>query len=99
MRCLALLPVLIAACSPPSPEQAERGRMTYMANCLACHHADPAKPGVTGPAVQGASRELLEARVVRAVYPPGYTPKRTTKLMVPLPQLADKIEDLAAYLR
>ena len=32
--------------------------------------------GSVGPAVAGASRELIEAKVLRGEYPPGYTPKR-----------------------
>ena len=42
--------------------------------------------------------ELIEARVMRAEYPPGYTPKRTTKVMIPLPHLQAKLPELAAYL-
>ena len=70
-----------------------------MANCVACHNPDPARDGTLGPAVKGASRELIEARVVRAAYPPGYAAKRTTKVMPPRPDLAAAIGDLAAYLR
>ncbi len=73
--------------------------MTYMANCMACHNADPAKAGTVGPAIKGSPRELVEARVLRAQYPPGYAPKRETKLMIAMPQLADRIDDLAEYLR
>ena len=58
-----------------SPE-AERGRQIYTAQCTSCHSNDPAQNGPIGPAVKGSSRELIEARVVRGVYPPGYTPKR-----------------------
>lgn len=81
-----------------SPE-AEKGKAVYAANCLACHNRDPAKPGSLGPEVNGASRELLEARVIRGEYPAGYTPKRTSTLMQPLPKLAPDIDALAAYLR
>ena len=76
----------------------ERGRRVYMSNCITCHNPDPTKPGSAGPEIARASRELLEARVVHGTYPPGYTPKRNTKAMVPLPYLAPKIDDLAAFL-
>lgn len=69
-----------------------------MTRCTSCHHVDPAKAGTLGPPVQGASRALLEARVLRATYPAGYMPKRTTTLMQPLPDLAGSIDDLAAFL-
>jgi len=74
------------------------GRRVYAANCLACHHTDPSLEGVMGPPLAASSRELVEIRVLRGEYPPGYTPKRDTQLMVPLPFLKDDIEVLAAYL-
>jgi mono/diheme cytochrome c family protein len=70
----------------------------YAANCLACHAADPARDGALGPAVAGASRALIEARVLRAEYPPGYTPKRDSRVMVALPHLAGDLDALEAYL-
>lgn len=79
-------------------EAAQRGRSVWMANCVACHATDPSKAGALGPDVAGSSRELLEARVLRTEYPPGYTPKRSTAAMVALPHLADSIDDLYAFL-
>ena len=78
---------------------AERGRRVYLAQCTACHHADPAQAGPVGPPVKGASRALLEAKVLNGGYPPGYTPKRPTKAMVPLPAVAPDLAALADYLR
>lgn len=74
------------------------GRDAYLGNCIACHNPDPKLDGALGPAVWGSSRELLEARVLRAEYPPGYTPKRQTAAMIPMPFLESKIPALAAYL-
>ena len=79
-------------------EAAQRGRSTYQSVCIACHNQDPALDGAIGPAVAGASRELVEARVLRAGYPPGYAPKRDSHAMPAFPQLADQIDDLTAYL-
>lgn len=92
--------VLLVGCGPQglSPE-AEQGRRTYLANCIACHNVDPAQPGAVGPPVKGASRELLEAKTVKGTYPPGYTPKRPTAVMQPMPHLAAEIPTLAEYLR
>jgi mono/diheme cytochrome c family protein len=78
---------------------AERGRQVYQAYCTSCHAADPARDGPIGPAIKGASRELLETRVVRGTYPPGYTPKRQSSIMQPMPNLAPEIPNLAAFLR
>lgn len=80
-------------------EAATRGRLVYLSQCTSCHATDPATDGPVGPAVKGASRELLEARVVRGTYPSGYAPKRNTAVMQPMPQVAADISDLAAYLR
>ena len=90
---------LVSGCtSSESVSDVERGRRVYMANCIVCHNPDPTKPGSAGPEVAGASRALIEARVLHAAYPPGYTPKRTTKAMVALPYLAPRLDDLAAFL-
>jgi len=76
-----------------------RGRAIYLSNCAACHSNDPSKDGPLGPAIKGASRELIEARVLHASYPPGYTPKRKTAMMPAQPDLNPSIPDLAAFLR
>lgn len=80
-------------------ERIEAGRGVYNANCIACHAMDPRRDGALGPAVAGASSELLEARVLRGEYPAGYAPKRETKVMIPLPHLEAKLPELAAYLQ
>jgi mono/diheme cytochrome c family protein len=75
-----------------------RGERIYRNVCSTCHNVDPKHEGVAGPAIAGSSRELLEARVLRAEYPSGYTPKRNSKIMPPLPHLEPHIGDLSAYL-
>lgn len=79
--------------------EAERGRQVYVSQCTACHAFDPSQPGPVGPEIKGASRELLETKVVRGSYPPGYRPKRPTAVMPPQPQLARDVDALAAYLK
>ena len=90
--------ITLAACAGDG-SPAGRGRQVYLAQCTACHNSDPSKNGPLGPAVKGSSRELLEARVLRGVYPPGYKPKRGTAIMQPMPQLASALDDLAAFLQ
>jgi mono/diheme cytochrome c family protein len=102
-RHLVLLAVVaMIGCSesgaPQLSEAAQRGKAVYLSVCIACHNVDPALDGSLGPANAGASRELLEARVVRGEYPPGYKPKRDSRAMPAFPQLADEIDDLTAYL-
>jgi len=93
--------VALAGCSeePKLSAQGERGRQIYQAQCIACHNPDPAKAGPIGPDVRGSSEELLRAKVLGGSYPPGYAPKRATKVMQPMPQLANDIPALAEYLR
>lgn len=88
---------------PPGPERSQAelvaaGRSVYNANCIACHSVDPTRDGALGPAVAGASYELIEARVLRGGYPEGYEPKRETRVMVALPHLEPRLDELAAYL-
>lgn len=78
-------------------EAAQRGRGVYMNVCIACHNADPARDGMIGPNLVGATRELIEWRVVKGIYPPGYTPKRSTSAMPALPYLAADVDDLYAF--
>jgi mono/diheme cytochrome c family protein len=91
--------MMVGACGQNGNDAAGRGKQVYLTECIACHNIDPAKDGPLGPAVKGSSQELLEARVLRGTYPPGYTPKRSTALMPAQPKLAPKIPDLAALLR
>lgn len=92
--------VVLGGCAEraDSPE-AERGRQVYLAQCTACHATGPSQPGPLGPPVKGSSRALLEAKILHGTYPPGYTPKRPTRLMPPQPHLDPEIPALAAYLR
>ena len=78
---------------------AAKGRQVYLGQCVACHNRDPGKDGSLGPAVKGSSRDLVEARVLRAEYPPGYKPKRESRVMPPRPDLAPSVPDLAVFLR
>lgn len=93
-----LLAGLLSACADDSAPAA-KGKQIYLAQCITCHNSDPSKPGPLGPPVNGSAQELLEAKVLRGSYPPGYAPKRNTAIMPPQPQLAPHIPDLAAFLQ
>jgi len=103
---IALWAFTIASCSKDSDDSSKsgknadvaRGRAVYLANCVACHSNDPSRDGPIGPAIKGSSKELLEARVLSTSYPPGYRPKRPTKVMPQFPFLKDEIPYLFAYL-
>jgi mono/diheme cytochrome c family protein len=94
-----MLAIGIAACGPSKPmTPAQQGRIVYMTNCVVCHNPDPNLAGSQGPPIAGSSRELVNDRVLNLKYPPGYTPKRTTHAMRALPQLANQIDNLTAFL-
>lgn len=75
-----------------------KGRAVYSLRCGACHNINPARDGTLGPAVHDASLELLKARIIHGTYPPGYTPKRDTKIMVKLPLTEAEVEAIHAFL-
>lgn len=92
-----LLAIAASACKPATP--VERGRAIYLSRCVVCHNQNPNLAGVKGPPIAGSSRDLVEGRVLRLQYPPGYTPKRTTHAMKAMPDLAHSVDDLAAFLQ
>ena len=92
----------LAGCADTSddPQAAlvRQGKAVYQTDCIACHNPDPAQDGSVGPAVAGASLELLRAKVIHNEYPPGYTPKRDTKMMIALVHREPDLPALEAYL-
>ena len=93
--------LLMTSCtkSKQSNPLVQKGRTIYQAKCIVCHNADPKLAGALGPEVKGASLELLKLRIQKGIYPQGYAPKRTTRLMVPTPELSEEdIQALYAYL-
>lgn len=95
-----MLPVFLISCTKEEPlsDIAKKGKGVYMANCIACHNPNPRIAGSVGPDIAGSSEELIRARMMSKSYPPGYTPKRNSKLMPELPHLEHDIPALTAYL-
>ena len=104
MRVMPLLLLAAAvACSEgetsdPQAALVKRGQQVYAINCTACHALEPTQVGPVGPAIAGSPLALLEAKVLRNDYPPGYTPQRDTRAMIPLAHLEPELPALAAYL-
>ena len=76
-----------------------KGKSVYTNHCTACHAPQPDVAGAVGPAIAGSSKELVEARILNAAYPEGYTPKRATKAMPAMPYLKRDLEAITAYLQ
>jgi mono/diheme cytochrome c family protein len=99
---LSLTLFALGGCKPAEPEGlselALQGQRVYQNVCIACHNGNPALDGSVGPANAGASLALLEAKILRAEYPPGYTPKRAGVSMPKFEYLKDQIPALHAYL-
>jgi mono/diheme cytochrome c family protein len=104
VKCWTLAAACVAAAWACSGDDAslsplaQEGRRIYRNVCIACHNGDPTRDGSLGPAIAGSARELLEAKLLRGEYPPGYTPKRPTAAMPRFESLADRLDALAAYL-
>ena len=96
---MTALLILAGGTAAMAAGSAAKGKQVYMANCIACHNVNPAKPGALGPELKGSSKALVSARVLSAKYPKGYKPKRATKMMPPMPHLKGNIDDLAAFLK
>ena len=84
--------------SEPNERLSDHGKRVYLTTCIACHNQDPSKNGDIGPTLTGSSLDLLRARLLDGSYPPGYKPKRVTRVMPPFPYLKDDVEALAAFL-
>ena len=79
-------------------EAVVRGKHYYQSVCTACHNGDPNVDGTLGPALAGAALEVIEAKVMRGVYPEGYTPKRDTNTMPSFQFLEPELANIVAYL-
>ncbi len=96
---------LLISCRPqtetptaPLSELAQAGKTSYLSNCIACHHSDPAQNGSVGPALKGTSYEVLYAKVMTRSYPKGYKAKRTTEMMPQMPHLETELKGIEAFL-
>lgn len=106
MKFSALILLLLLGCTKKAEVTADlsgdqlvaRGKSIYSLNCIACHNVNPKLDGAIGPAIAGSSLELLQARVLKAAYPAGYKPKRTTTQMAALPHLEKELPALHAFL-
>ena len=83
---------------PTEAEMPKTGQRIYSTQCVSCHGPDPKKDGALGPAIFGSSLELIKTRIEGTEYPAGYTPKRTTKVMQPMPHLKGEIENIHKFL-
>ena len=101
-RVPALIAIALTACSGESDESGDptvaRGKLIYRNVCTVCHNADPSLDGTIGPAIDSASRELLDAKLLRGEYPSGHTPKRATQQMPRFEYLEPNLGEIAAYL-
>ena len=100
------LALALGACSPGEKAEPQlddaaviaSGKRVYENVCLICHAADPRERGSLGPPIAGAALPLLEAKVLRGEYPPGYQPVQPGATMPKFEFVEPKLADVAAYL-
>ena len=99
---LVLIAIAAMACAGEADESGDpavaRGKTIYRNICVVCHDADPNQASPLGPEIASASRELLEAKLLRGEYPAGYTPKRNTQQMPRFEYLEPNLDDITAFL-
>lgn len=99
---VAISSLASANCSNEAVETktaAGRGEAIYRSACITCHAADPTQDGNIGPAIAGSSEQLLRLKLAKGAYPPGYPPKRASKLMPNFKYLEEYSGDIAAFLQ
>ncbi len=81
----------------------DKGRRLYLSNCISCHNKDPNTKGAIGPEIVDAPIEVMTSKILTGVYPdplpPGFVPKRKTKLMRKIPQLKNDIPAIFAWVQ
>jgi mono/diheme cytochrome c family protein len=81
----------------------DRGRRAYMAVCIQCHNKDPNLKGSMGPELIDAPLSLMQYKVKTGRYPDvmptGFSTKRKTKLMRPLPKSEKDVPAIYAWIQ
>jgi mono/diheme cytochrome c family protein len=81
----------------------DKGKRLYLSNCIQCHNKDPNLKGSLGPELVDASLEIVYAKVMTGVYPaklpPGFVPKRSSKVMRKIPKLEKDIPAIHAWIQ
>lgn len=81
----------------------EAGKRAYISACIQCHNRDPNKKGSLGPELVDAPLELMKIKVATGRYPdvlpPGFVPKRSTKVMRKLPNSVKDVPNIHAWIQ
>jgi mono/diheme cytochrome c family protein len=81
----------------------DKGKRLYLSNCIQCHNKDPNLKGSLGPELVDAPLEIVYAKVMTGVYPaklpPGFVPKRSSKVMRKIPKLEKDIPAIHAWIQ
>ncbi len=84
-------------------ETLDLGKKLYFSNCISCHNKDPNIKGGIGPEMVDAPLEVMTSKVMTGLYPeklpPGFVPKRKTKMMKKIVKLQNDIPAIHAYVQ
>jgi mono/diheme cytochrome c family protein len=99
----ALVPLLFILNSFAQNPELDKGRRLYFSNCISCHNKDPNIKGSMGPELVDAPLEVMTHKVMTGRYPdklpPGFVPKRKTKIMRAIPKLQKDIPAIYAWIQ
>ncbi len=84
----------------PEEKFKAEGRSLFVANCIACHSANPDQDGSVGPSLRASSFDLLKEKLVNGKYPEGYKGKRPISGSMPKFAFTDEqIRSIEAFLK
>ena len=78
---------------------AQTGKQIYTANCIRCHNANPAKPGVIGPELKTTPENVFHGKITQGIYPKDYIPKRKTRIMPKFKFSKEETDSITKYIK
>lgn len=99
----AFCPLILIQLSFAQTPELDKGRRAYISVCIQCHNKDPNLKGSIGPELVDAPFEVMQHKVKTGRYPdilpPGFVPKRKTKLMRPLPNYVKDVQAIYTWIQ
>lgn len=89
--------------STTAPSLIDQGKKAYLSNCISCHNKDPNLKGSLGPEVTNVPIEVFKHKILTGRYPiplpSGFSPRRNSKVMRPIPRVEKDIEAIHEWIK